>query len=221
MSYWILSLVCLVALAVGCGGYEFSPLSDAEIQARMEKVQSAPDVPVEANEVAVLSIICEGNDAIPGFSGTITFKFHPDVAPNHCMNFKKLANNGFYDGTLFHRVIPGFMIQGGDINSTDTDPANDGSGNPGYTVNAEFSQMPHKRGIVSMARSAVPNSAGSQFFICHAAANHLDGQYSVFGEVIEGMDIVDKIATVPTSSSDTETRPLVDIRMTEVRVAAR
>ena len=125
-------------------------------------------------------------------------KLLPHVAPNHCNNFKKLANSGFYDKTTFHRIIPGFMIQGGDINSRDNDPKNDGHGGPGWTVNAEFNEISHKRGILSMARSADPNSAGSQFFICVADALPLDGKYTVFGEVIEKVHIVDHIVNTPT-----------------------
>ena len=133
--------------------------------------------------------------------GTMKLKLFPNVAPNHCKNFKKLANSGFYDKTKFHRIIPGFMIQGGDINSRDNDGKNDGHGGPGWTVNAEFNDIPHKRGILSMARSSDPNSAGSQFFICVADAPHLDGKYTVFGEVIDKVHIVDHIVNTPTENS--------------------
>ena len=110
------------------------------------------------------------------------------------MNFKKLCNSGFYDKTSFHRVVKDFMIQGGDILSRDSNRENDGTGSPGWTVKSEFSSLKHKRGIVSMARSNDPNSAGSQFFICVQDAPWLDGQYTVFGEVVEGLDIVDRIS---------------------------
>jgi len=130
--------------------------------------------------------------------GTMKLKLFPDVAPNHCRNFKKLANSGFYDGTAFHRIIPGFMIQGGDINSRDNNPQNDGQGGPGWTVGAEFNEISHKRGVLSMARSSDPNSAGSQFFICVADAPHLDGKYTAFGEVIEKVHVVDHIVNTPT-----------------------
>ena len=130
--------------------------------------------------------------------GIFRAKFYFDQAPKHCNNFKKLANSGFYDGTLFHRVIPGFMIQGGDILTRDGDRSNDGTGGPGWTIDAEFNDIPHKRGILSMARSSDPNSAGSQFFICVADAPHLDGQYTVFGEVIDKVHIVDHIVKTPT-----------------------
>ena len=134
--------------------------------------------------------------------GTIVIQLFPDVAPGHVENFVKLAQDGFYDGTTFHRVIPDFMIQGGDPNSKDEDRSNDGQGGPGFTINAEFSDVPHKRGILSMARAQDPNSAGSQFFIVVADSNFLDGQYTVFGEVIEGMEVADKIVNVEKDGND-------------------
>lgn len=134
--------------------------------------------------------------------GNIELKFFPDVAPNHVNNFIELAKKGFYDGTIFHRVIPGFMIQGGDPNSRNANKAAHGTGGPGYTVKAEFNDKPHKRGTLSMARAADPNSAGSQFFICVADAPFLDKQYTVFGEVVSGMDAVDKIVSQPRDPRD-------------------
>ncbi len=125
--------------------------------------------------------------------GSIKLKFFPDVAPNHVNNFIELARKGFYDGTTFHRVIPGFMIQGGDPNSKNPDKSRHGMGGPGYSLKAEFNDRPHKRGTLSMARSADPNSAGSQFFICVASAPFLDKKYTVFGEVVSGMEVVDSI----------------------------
>lgn len=134
--------------------------------------------------------------------GNIELKFFPEVAPNHVNNFIELAKKGFYDGTIFHRVIPGFMIQGGDPNSRNANKAAHGTGGPGHTVKAEFNDKPHKRGILSMARAADPNSAGSQFFICVADAPFLDKQYTVFGEVVSGMDAVDKIVSQPRDPRD-------------------
>ena len=134
--------------------------------------------------------------------GNIELKFFPDVAPNHVNNFIELSKKGFYDGTLFHRVIPGFMIQGGDPNSKEEDRSRHGTGSPGYTLKAEFNDRPHKRGILSMARSANPDSAGSQFYICVADANFLDGKYTVFGEVVSGMDVADKIVEQPRDRRD-------------------
>ena len=133
-------------------------------------------------------------------------ELYPDVAPNTVNNFISLVKKGFYNGLCFHRVIEGFMIQGGD-------PKGNGTGGPGYTIRGEFSKngfkndLKHKRGIISMARSMMPNSAGSQFFIMHADAPHLDGQYAAFGQVIDGMDVIDKIAEVNVDYND---KPLRD-----------
>ena len=132
--------------------------------------------------------------------GTLKLKLFPDKAPNHCNNFKKLANSGFYDKTIFHRIIPGFMIQGGDILSRDKNPDNDGTGNPGWTIDQEFNDIRHKRGILSMARSQDVNSAGSQFFICVDKAYHLDLKYTAFGEVIENDVVLDIITKLPSQS---------------------
>lgn len=137
--------------------------------------------------------------------GNIELKFFPDVAPNHVNNFIELAKKGFYDGTTFHRVIPGFMIQGGDPNSKSADKSQHGMGGPGHTVKAEFNNKPHKRGTLSMARSGHPDSAGSQFFICVADAPFLDRQYTVFGEVVSGMEAADKIVSQPRDSRDNPT----------------
>jgi len=135
--------------------------------------------------------------------GPITMEFFPDVAPMHVSNFEKLADSGFYNGTVFHRIVKGFVIQGGDPNTkNDTNKAAWGSGDPGYKIKAEFSNIPHDRGIVSMARSSDPDSAGSQFFIVLNDSRFLDNQYTAFGRVINGMDIVDKIAALPTVEND-------------------
>ncbi len=134
--------------------------------------------------------------------GTIEIRFFPDKAPGHVKNFKDLAAKGFYDGTTFHRVIPGFMIQGGDPNSRDEDKSRHGTGGPGYTIPAEFNDVPHKRGILSMARAQDPDSAGSQFFIVVQDSPFLDGQYTVFGEVVSGMEVADKIVNEPRDGRD-------------------
>ena len=134
--------------------------------------------------------------------GNITLKFFPDVAPGHVKNFIDLAKKGFYDGTTFHRVIPGFMIQGGDPNSKNPDKRMHGTGGPGYTIKAEFNSRPHKRGTLSMARAQSPDSAGSQFFICVKDSPFLDRQYTVFGEVVSGMEAVDKIVSQPRDAAD-------------------
>jgi len=134
--------------------------------------------------------------------GDIKIKFFPDVAPNHVNNFIELAKKSFYNGTTFHRVIPGFMIQGGDPNSKNPDKRLHGTGGPGYSLKAEFNKIPHKRGILSMARSNNPDSAGSQFFICVADALFLDNKYTVFGQVEQGMEVADKIVSQPRDRRD-------------------
>jgi peptidyl-prolyl cis-trans isomerase B (cyclophilin B) len=134
--------------------------------------------------------------------GDITLKFFPEVAPNHVNNFIELAKKGFYNGTTFHRVVPKFVIQGGDPNSKNPDRSKHGMGGPGYQVKAEFNKKPHRRGTLSMARSAHPDSAGSQFFICVADIPSLDGQYTVFGEVVKGIEVVDKIVSQPRDGND-------------------
>lgn len=127
----------------------------------------------------------------------------PQLAPNTVTNFKKLVQSGFYDHLLFHRIVPGFVIQGGDPNSKDRKNRQIwGTGGPGWKINAEFNEVKHSRGIVSMARSHDPDSAGSQFFIVIKDSYFLDGQYAVFGKVLEGMDIVDKIASISTDNND-------------------
>jgi peptidyl-prolyl cis-trans isomerase B (cyclophilin B) len=143
--------------------------------------------------------------------GEIVLRFFQDVAPGHVNNFVKLSRDGFYNGTTFHRVIPGFMIQGGDPNSKNSDRSSHGMGGPGYKVKAEFNSRPHKRGIVSMARANDPDSAGSEFFICVADANFLDWQYTVFGEVVSGMEVADKIVSMKRDGRD---NPLERAEMT-------
>ena len=150
--------------------------------------------------------------------GNIELEFLEDVAPGHTKNFKDLANKGFYDGTIFHRVIPGFMIQGGDPNSKSEDRSSHGTGGPGYTINAEFSETPHDRGVLSMARSQDPNSAGSQFYIVVKDSHFLDGQYTAFGRVINGMDVADKIVDSPRDARD---NPNDRIEMKSVKIVNR
>ena len=140
-------------------------------------------------------------------AGEIDIRFFPDVAPNHVKNFIDLAQKGFYNGTKFHRVIPGFMIQGGDPNTKSSDTSSWGMGGSGSNVKAEFNEIPHKRGIVSMARSNDPNSASSQFFIVVKDSNFLDRQYTVFGQVTKGMDVADKIVSAPRNASDRPNEP--------------
>jgi cyclophilin family peptidyl-prolyl cis-trans isomerase len=135
--------------------------------------------------------------------GDITVEFYSDDAPKTVENFKKLAKIGFYDGLIFHRIVPGFVIQGGDPHTKDTaNKVKWGTGDPGWNIKAEFNKNTHSRGILSMARSQDPDSAGSQFFIILKDSKFLDGKYTVFGKVISGMDIVDKIAAIRTDSTD-------------------
>lgn len=144
----------------------------------------------------------------------IVAELYPEIAPNTVNNFISLINHNFYDGLIFHRVIPGFMIQGGCPNGT-------GTGGPGYSIKGEFSMngfkndLKHTEGVLSMARAMHPNSAGSQFFIMHKTSPHLDGQYAAFGKVTEGMDVVNDIARIPTDFSD---RPIMDVVIKSVTV---
>lgn len=140
-------------------------------------------------------------------AGEIDIRFFPDVAPNTVRNFIDLARKGFYNGTKFHRVIPGFMIQGGDPNTKSGDPSTWGTGGSGKTIKAEFNNVSHKRGIVSMARASDPNSASSQFFIVVKDSPFLDHQYTVFGEVTKGMDVADKIVNAPRDANDRPNQP--------------
>ena len=140
-------------------------------------------------------------------AGQIDIRFYPDVAPNHVKNFIDLAEKGFYNGTRFHRVIPDFMIQGGDPNTKEGGTGMWGTGGSGTNVKAEFSRVPHTRGIVSMARSGHPDSASSQFFIMVADYPSLNGQYSVFGRVTKGMEVADKIVSAPKDANDRPNNP--------------
>lgn len=148
-------------------------------------------------------------------AGQFNLRFYPDLAPGHVKNFIDLSESGFYAGTKFHRVIPGFVIQGGDPNTKAGDPATWGTGGSPNKLKAEFNSRPHKRGILSMARSGHPDSASSQFFVCVADVPSLDNQYTVFGEVTEGMDVVDKIVNAQTGPGD---RPVNPTAITKVVV---
>ena len=152
-----------------------------------------------ANQNPVVTFTMENGDVMKA-------ELYPDVAPNTVNNFVSLVKKGFYDGLIFHRIIAGFMIQGGDPDGT-------GMGGPGYSIKGEFNyngfdnSLKHSRGVLSMARAQHPDSAGSQFFIMHANAPHLDGQYAAFGKLIEGEDVLDKIASVDTDYSDRPRKP--------------
>ena len=148
--------------------------------------------------------------------GNIQFELLSDIAPETVRNFIKLAKSGFYDGTLFHRVIPKFMIQGGDPNTKKSDKSTWGIGGPGYSIKAEFSSRSHLRGIVSMARSSDPDSAGSQFFIVTSDSTFLDREYTVFGQVVDGMEVADKIVNLPRDDNDC---PLQEAKMIQVTIS--
>ena len=148
--------------------------------------------------------------------GDVKFSLLPDIAPETVRNFVSLAKKGFYDGTLFHRVIPGFMIQGGDPNTKNSDKSTWGQGGPGYNLKAEFNSRSHLRGIVSMARANDPDSAGSQFFIVTSDSTFLDRQYTVFGEVVDGIEVADKIVNLPRDGNDC---PEQEVKMLEVTIS--
>jgi peptidyl-prolyl cis-trans isomerase B (cyclophilin B) len=199
------SLRILCALLVLCLALPLALAQDAP----EKKTAPAEEKPADAGEtIAILHTSM----------GDITLGFYPYKAPNHVDNFLDLSRTKFYDGTLFHRVISGFMLQGGDPLSKDDDPRNDGTGNGPRRIKAEFTSTPHSRGVVSMARSSHPDSASCQFFIVHQDSNFLDGKYSVFGYVIEGMDVVDKIAATPTNDRD---RPATNVVIQSVEVTTR
>ncbi len=143
--------------------------------------------------------------------GSMTLEFFADKAPGHVGNFVELAEKGFYDGTVFHRIIPGFMIQGGC-------PLGTGTGGPGYNIDAEFNDVHHERGILSMARAQDPNSAGSQFFVCHGDAGFLDGQYTAFGRMISGDETLDKIVGAPTQPGGEGSKPVSPVKVSKVTI---
>jgi peptidyl-prolyl cis-trans isomerase B (cyclophilin B) len=193
---------CVLSLALGLGGLRAEEPTKSD-----NKSDSKPEIKtVNTNEVAVIKTS----------EGEMVIEFWPDVAPKTVENFKALAKKGFYDGTCFHRVIKDFMIQGGD--PLTKDPAKEaywGTGGPGYTVKAEFNERHHDRGVISMARSQDPDSAGSQFFICHGTPRFLDRQYTAFGKLIKGDDVLEKIATTPTHPPD---RPNKVVKIESIKI---
>ena len=203
------TFVLLFGLASACAAETNSaPAAKLEPKKEVAKPDAKP-ASTNANEVAVLKTS----------EGEMVLEFWSDVAPNHVENFKKLAKEGFYDGTAFHRVIKGFMIQGGDPNSKDESKKSSwGMGGPGHTVKAEFNSKAHVRGVLSMARSQDPNSAGSQFFICHGDPRFLDNQYTAFGKLIKGDDVLEKIATTTTEPGD---RPAKRMNVESIKIVPR
>lgn len=213
---YVVALLLAVAIVAG-GWYVWSAMNPSETpQSALEApdAKTEPEAPTteehpQTKEVDHPMVTIRMEDG-----GEIKIELYPEVAPNTVANFVYLIRQGFYDGTIFHRVIPGFMIQGGD-------PQGTGIGGPGYSIRGEFTangfrnDLKHTRGVISMARAQDPNSAGSQFFIMVADAPHLDGQYAAFGRVVEGMDVVDRIVAAPRYPND---RPVEDQRMAQVTV---
>ncbi len=201
-------LICAIGLAFGLVAVagETNKQAQAEPKAGEQKTEAKPtDKSADVKEVAVIKTS----------DGVMVLEFWPEVAPGHVENFKKLAKKGFYDGTCFHRVIKGFMIQGGDPNTKDESKKESwGQGGPGYTIKAEFNDKPHVRGVLSMARTPDPNSAGSQFFICHGDPRFLDKQYTAFGKLIKGDDVLEKIATTATEGPD---RPVKRVNIDSIK----
>jgi cyclophilin family peptidyl-prolyl cis-trans isomerase len=179
-------------------------LTDTEILNIQSQLRTIEAEPVEEGEFAVLDTD----------KGIMIFKFFTAEAPNHCANFKKLANFGYYDWVKFYRVVPGFMIQAGCIFTKNDNPDDDGGGHPGYTINDEFNDIPFDRGVVGMAKRREPNSAGSQFFIMHLAQHSLNGRYTAFGKVVYGLDVIDEIVKVETRGE----RAIEDVYIKRARV---
>jgi peptidyl-prolyl cis-trans isomerase B (cyclophilin B) len=216
----IVATFCAFSLALG-----FALAQTGEPKKQESKSDAAPAAAEKKNSTTASEVA-----VIKTSAGDMVIEFWPDVAPKTVENFKTLAKKGFYDGTAFHRVIKGFMIQGGD--PLTKDPAMEakwGTGDPGYKIEAEFSSRPHTRGVISMARNGDPieqtgqlprpqfaNSAGSQFFICHATAPHLDGRYSAFGKLIKGEDVLDKIADTPVTPG--RNKPTTRIEVLTIKI---
>lgn len=196
-----LLITCTLLLSLAAAQVAF-----AAEEAKKENKTEETKKTVNANEVAVIKTSM----------GEMVVEFWPDVAPKTVENFKTLAKKGFYDGTCFHRVIRGFMVQGGDpLTKDDAQSARWGTGDPGYKIKAEFNAKKHVRGVLSMARSNDPDSAGSQFFICHGSPGHLDGQYTAFGKLLKGDDVLEKIATAPTGPRD---RPVQRMNVESIKI---
>ena len=216
ITVWLLTLAFAATMLAGCG----SKTDTTDTTETTEATSAADETSDGAADTADTS---ENEELLTGLHhvtidvqdyGTISLELDADTAPISVTNFINLANEGFYDGLTFHRIISGFMIQGGDPDGT-------GMGGPGYSIKGEFSQngfkndLKHTPGVLSMARTMIPDSAGSQFFIMHETSPHLDGAYAAFGKLIEGLEVVDKIARVKTDYSD---RPMEEQKMAKVTV---
>ena len=198
----LITIVAVVAVLVGFWALNrYSHTGDKHLPDLTQKFTTEANAQTEGAKD--MTAVIETN------MGTFSFELYPDIAPQTVASFVKLTKKGFYDGLIFHRVIDGFMIQGGD-------PKGTGTGGPGYTIKAEFSNKKHVAGTVSMARSNDPDSAGSQFFVCLEPASHLDGKYTVFGQVVDGMDVVSAIGKVKTAGGGD--RPVEDVVMEKVTI---
>jgi peptidyl-prolyl cis-trans isomerase B (cyclophilin B) len=201
----LLTSLCALSLTLGLAAVSGQE-PKKEGSNKTETKSDSKEAKMNMNEVAVIKTS----------EGEMVAEFWPDVAPKTVENFKTLARKGFYDGTCFHRVIKGFMIQGGDPLTKDpSKEASWGTGGPGYQVKAEFNDKHHDRGVLSMARSNDPDSAGSQFFICHGSPRFLDKQYTAFGKLIKGDDVLEKIATAPTHPPD---RPNKRVEIVSIKI---
>jgi peptidyl-prolyl cis-trans isomerase B (cyclophilin B) len=202
----ILTSFCALSLVLGLvAARAQEPKKETKPEPKAEKTATA-------SEVAVIKTT----------EGDMVLEFWPDVAPKTVENFKTLAKKGFYDGTAFHRIIKGFMIQGGDPNTKDLAKEGQyGMGGPGYSIPAEFNDRSHQFGVISMARSADPNSAGSQFFLCNGDASQLDHQYTAFGKLIKGDDVLRKISDTPVVSNGGErSKPTKRIEVKSIKIVA-
>jgi len=206
--------ILMMSLALGVTVAQTSDSKKAEPKVDTAPVATDKKAPATGAEVAVFKTS----------AGEMVLEFWPEVAPKTVENFKTLAKKGFYDGTAFHRIIKGFMIQGGDPNTKDlTKEASYGTGGPGYSIKAEFNDRPHVRGVISMARSANPDSAGSQFFICHGDASSLNNKYTAFGKLIKGDDVLEKIANTPVAPnpmSGEPSKPTVRVEVQSIKIVA-
>lgn len=204
--FLIISILLLAAFVISCGTQNEDEANE-QVEQTENETEKNKNGQLSKDENPVVTITMENNEQI-------VIELYPDIAPNTVNNFISLIEEGFYDGLIFHRVIPDFMIQGGD-------PDGNGTGGPGYSIKGEFdsngfdNDLKHTRGVISMARSQHPDSAGSQFFIMVSDSPHLDGDYAGFGEVVEGMDIVDSIVSVERADND---KPLEDQVMKKVEV---
>jgi peptidyl-prolyl cis-trans isomerase B (cyclophilin B) len=200
------NLICAFSLAAS-----FALVSVSQAEPTNTVAAAKPAATASTNEVAVIKTT----------DGTMVIGFWPDVAPHTVANFEKLASSGFYDGTAFHRIIKGFMIQGGDPLTKDASKEDEwGTGGPGYTIKAEFNNRSHQLSVISMARSSDPDSAGSQFFICDGDASFLDHQYTAFGKLIKGEDVLAKIAATPVgpSPSGEPSKPLSRVGVISIKI---